>query len=308
MLNKGISIIICCYNSATRLPKTIQHLAELQLNSSLSVEVIIVDNASTDDTSIKATIELVKYNLEYKIIKEPKPGLNNARKKGAIIAKNKWLLFCDDDNWLDKNYILNFIQNLHAYPNLKVIGCGISEAVYEQQPAKWFYNYKHLCAIFDLNNENKQVNISKSEKDTCWVCGAGIFIDKSALMAYFEEENLILFGRTGNDLMSGEDVDILKFMIKKKHEVGQFTNLQLKHYIPKHRISRNYILRLSRAMTFSSEILVFKSKNLIIKPNILTLFKISIRRIWELNWFETIKAYYDFRGRIDAFKYLKNIK
>jgi len=47
----GISVVICCYNSASRLPATLQHIAEQSLDSEILWEIIIVDNASTDNTA-----------------------------------------------------------------------------------------------------------------------------------------------------------------------------------------------------------------------------------------------------------------
>ena len=64
----GISIIICCYNSASRLEKTIQHIA-LQKQVSFSFEVVLVDNKSTDKTSSVAQELFSKYNIvNYQIV------------------------------------------------------------------------------------------------------------------------------------------------------------------------------------------------------------------------------------------------
>ena len=48
MLEKGISIIVYCYNSVLRLPKTLQHIGLQQ--TSISWEVIVVNNNSSDNT------------------------------------------------------------------------------------------------------------------------------------------------------------------------------------------------------------------------------------------------------------------
>lgn len=49
-IRAGVSIVICCYNSASRLPETLQHIAEQEVAANISWEVIVVDNASTDNT------------------------------------------------------------------------------------------------------------------------------------------------------------------------------------------------------------------------------------------------------------------
>ena len=48
---KGISVIVCCYNSAERLTETIKHLAGQNVPHYIPWELIVVDNASTDNTA-----------------------------------------------------------------------------------------------------------------------------------------------------------------------------------------------------------------------------------------------------------------
>ena len=48
---KGISVIICCYNSAERLPKTLEHIFAQKLSNDTIMEVIVIDNASKDTTT-----------------------------------------------------------------------------------------------------------------------------------------------------------------------------------------------------------------------------------------------------------------
>src|SRR5436190_1893505 len=99
----GISIIVCCYNSSLRLPKTIEHLAAQKTSSFLNWEVIFVNNSSTDNTTDVVAKEWSKYNLQnvgFKIIDEPKAGQSFARIKGVETALYDLIVFCDDDNWL----------------------------------------------------------------------------------------------------------------------------------------------------------------------------------------------------------------
>lgn len=49
----GISIMICCYNSEKRIVPTLQHLSKLKTDG-IAVEIILVNNASTDDTEMVA--------------------------------------------------------------------------------------------------------------------------------------------------------------------------------------------------------------------------------------------------------------
>ena len=76
----GISIIICCYNSEARLPETIRHLGQLQIPYNINWEVIVVDNASTDNTATVAKTEWAKTkcSASCRIISQPISGKTNA--------------------------------------------------------------------------------------------------------------------------------------------------------------------------------------------------------------------------------------
>jgi glycosyltransferase involved in cell wall biosynthesis len=95
----GVSIIIFCHNSANRLPQTIEHLASQKVSRNVQWEVIVVDNASTDNTSKLAKNCWPKdTSVPLKVVYEPQLGLNNARHRGFIEAKYEIVSFVDDDN------------------------------------------------------------------------------------------------------------------------------------------------------------------------------------------------------------------
>ncbi|MGF2076073.1 glycosyltransferase, partial [Enterococcus casseliflavus] len=47
----GVSVVVCSHNGADRLPGTLAHLASQRVTRDLLWEVIVIDNASTDDTA-----------------------------------------------------------------------------------------------------------------------------------------------------------------------------------------------------------------------------------------------------------------
>src|SRR6185437_8424396 len=102
----GISVIICCYNSATRLPETLKHLAA-QHCPELNWELLIIDNASSDATSAEAPALWMQFGstVPMRVIPEPTAGLSHARNKGVAEARHELILFCDDDNHFAPDYL-----------------------------------------------------------------------------------------------------------------------------------------------------------------------------------------------------------
>src|SRR5689334_12658871 len=103
----GVSVILCCYNSATRLPQTFAHLAAQSIRREFPWEIVLVDNASTDNTKDAASDLWRKFNhpAPLKIVDQPIPGLSYARAKGVEVSQYDVIIFCDDDNWLHPDYM-----------------------------------------------------------------------------------------------------------------------------------------------------------------------------------------------------------
>src|SRR6187402_3359199 len=98
MVTEGISVIICCYNSALRIEKTLDHLAAQAVND-ISWEIILVDNASVDNTAEIARAFWNKNHADkviLNIVTEYKPGLSSARLTGVSASAYEYLILCDD--------------------------------------------------------------------------------------------------------------------------------------------------------------------------------------------------------------------
>src|SRR5690349_3890945 len=117
---KGVSVIICTYNGAERLPQTLKHLAAQQVDKEIRWEIILVDNASTDNTA-----EVARHcwngssrNVPIQIFSHPIPGKTGAMQLGFTKANYDYLLICDDDNWLAANYVQLVYEIMSTMPEI----------------------------------------------------------------------------------------------------------------------------------------------------------------------------------------------
>lgn len=91
-----VSIIICTRNRADDLRQTLTSLAEVCVPDGIAAELLIVDNASTDNTA-QVVRECVLPNMPVRSVFEPRSGLCRARNIGMAAAAGRVLLFTDDD-------------------------------------------------------------------------------------------------------------------------------------------------------------------------------------------------------------------
>ena len=135
----NISVVLCCYNSSIRLPKTLEHLALQNLSPNISCEIIVIDNNSSDNTFELAASEWAKLGAPFPLqtIRESKPGLSHARNTGVLSAKYQYICFCDDDNWLFPDYIQTAVEIMDADSSIGILaGQGI--AVSDVEIPNWF--------------------------------------------------------------------------------------------------------------------------------------------------------------------------
>lgn len=100
------SVVIPAYNEAAWLPKTLAALKKAMAHTTLSGEIIVTDNNSTDDTAALAR------DAGAKVVFEPHNQISRARNTGARQAKGRYLLFVDADTLITPQLLCAALENL----------------------------------------------------------------------------------------------------------------------------------------------------------------------------------------------------
>lgn len=134
-----ISIIVPTFNRAASLVRTLQSVAEV-VPPNAPVEIIVVDNRSTDQTREAFNTISAKFpDRDLRYIYEPMPGLLSGRHRGAAEAKGGILSFLDDDVLLAESWV-DALQDAFADPTVALVG-GPSRPGYEVEPPKWLKDF-----------------------------------------------------------------------------------------------------------------------------------------------------------------------
>ena len=99
----GVSVLICTYNRRPFLEKLVDSI-KVQLPVDFPIEILIVDNNSSDGTAAYAQAVAAE-EPAFNYLFEGQQGLSHARNAGAKAAAHDFLLYLDDDALLPPHYL-----------------------------------------------------------------------------------------------------------------------------------------------------------------------------------------------------------
>ena len=160
-----ISVIVPVYNVADYLEYS---LNSIQQQSYQELEIILVDDGSTDDSS-SICKKYLDQDLRFKYIYQENAGLSAARNTGITAASGEYITFVDSDDWLDTSAIEILYRNLKKYD------ADIAAGNYNMyNDSKQEFSFK----VFD-SDYREQVYVDKEimyqfaeqeMKDMAWAC------------------------------------------------------------------------------------------------------------------------------------------
>lgn len=241
----SVSVVLCCHNAAPRLDATLAHLAAVKVPAGQVWEVVLVDNASTDDTAGIAAQLWQRHAAPapLRVVAEPRLGLNHARWTGIRAACGTLVSFVDDDNHVDPGWldVLTAVFETHAH--VGAVGAW-AQAVADVPLPSWFERVQHLYACGPQADGPGPVAARRG-----YLYGAGLTIRRRALLDLdaggFAPR---LVGRTGRSLAGGEDSELCHALAAAGWTLWFEPALCLAHYMPPARLTLAYARRLSFEM------------------------------------------------------------
>ncbi|UCC95673.1 MAG: glycosyltransferase [Candidatus Omnitrophota bacterium] len=240
-----VSVAMCCYNSASRLPRVLQHLAEQQIPGELEWEIVVVDNLSTDSTKeVAQTLWRKMSSVPMRIVEENKQGAGFARYRGLCEAQYEVICFVDDDVWLSPDYLRLASEIMSQHPQVGVLG-SLNEGVCEIAPPHWYERFHWSYALGPQGEQASDVTDSRG-----FVFGAGLVVRKSAWQEIINKtqmKSLLCSGRQGSHVAgAGEDSEICLILTFAGWRLWYDPRLRLCHFLPASRLRWGYLCQLHK--------------------------------------------------------------
>ncbi len=208
MKNPKVSVVVCTYNGAGRIKSL---LDSLKKQTYKNLEIIIVDDGSTDGTSDIVNKKYPQFKLE---INEENKGLGYSRKIGVDKSKGKIIVFTDDDCVADKNWIDEIVkcyQNPKTKPN--AVGGRIEPYSLETYFEKYDYYARHPIFFHPTYEYNRKGRIKSylgkmfsMEKEIPEDCQKLIAV--MGLNSSYEKDIILKVGGIDPNLRRGVDFDL----------------------------------------------------------------------------------------------------
>lgn len=147
-MNEKISIIIPIYNAEKNLRICLDSLLE---QTYTNFEVIMINDGSTDNSS-KIMEEYSKKDNRFKCFNQKNSGVAITRNNGLKHAKSKFIMFMDNDDKIDSNYLKLMLSNMDS--NTDIVIDGYKRETYDGK------------ILFERKMQNSP--ICKYIQNACW--------------------------------------------------------------------------------------------------------------------------------------------
>ena len=127
------SLIIAVHNGAATLPRMLNALSRTH-HPSCGLEIIAVDNASTDQT--REILESHLPDLPMTILEEPRQGKSFALNTGIAHARGDFIVFTDDDVVPDPNWLIAYQDAAERHGDIGLFA-GQVRHLWEKPPPPW---------------------------------------------------------------------------------------------------------------------------------------------------------------------------
>ncbi len=212
-----VSVVVCTRDRGPVLGQCLDQLAAL---SYPALEMVIVDNASSDETTARVFDEKVGTDPRFRYVREPVPGLSRARNRGLAQVSSDIIAYTDDDVRVDARWVDGLVRGFARRPDVACVTGLVSTAALDT-PAELYFDNK---VSWSESCEPRVFDLSTPTDDPLYPYAPGVF-GTGAAMA-FRTETLRAMGGfdealgAGTRTAGGEDLDIFVRVLLAGHALA----------------------------------------------------------------------------------------
>jgi|ERR1700722_497017 len=230
-----LSVVICTWNRAENLQKTLESIENCRVPHGTEWEVLIVDNNSTDTTSSVCRSFLQRNPQRYRYLLEKRQGKSFALNTAVENIKGDIIAFTDDDVLMDAEWLLDVLAAFDANDCAGVAGKIVP--VWNSPKPAWFTvdgPYRLMLAIveYDLGDQTQACRIENPP------FGANLALRKDVFHKYglFRTD----LGPVAGTTLRGEDSEYCRRLMTRGEKLIYVPGAVVYHPVPEERTKKPY--------------------------------------------------------------------
>jgi len=228
-----LDIILPTYNRDSLLGQALESLLVANVPEGMRVEIVVVDNNSTDNTPALVEKWKEKFNGRLRYMFEAKQGRSYALNAGIQATSGDLIGFIDDDEEIASDWY-EVVQKAFLTMGVDFIG-GPYIPKWDQSPPPWLpEKYRGVIGWIDAGNKP----IIFDEDFSGILMGGNAVISRAVLEKVGNYRTYL--SRSGTRLLSGEDEEMYCRLLAAKARGFYLPELRIFHYIPASRLTKRY--------------------------------------------------------------------
>ena len=233
------TVALCTHNHADRLARTLSDLALLKAPQA-PWEFLLIDNGCRDATPGLLAHHAWPAGWQVRVVREEKLGLSNARNRAIAEARGEYVIFMDDDETADPDWLCAF-ERLIVARQPDAFG-GRIRVLFEDERPKWLRD-DLLGFLGELNRAEHIAPLSDPHES---FYGGNFGFRKTVCdrVGGFDAT----LGRKGADNTGGEEVDFYRRLLDAGFKVWWTPEAVIHHRIQAAKLNRGYFIDLHYCM------------------------------------------------------------
>lgn len=239
----SVTVLICTYNRAPLLRETLRALQAMEPPVDLPVEIIVVDNNSSDQTAEVVAASALHGPFAIRYLTETRQGKSFALNTGLAHASGDVVALTDDDVIPARDWLNRIVADFREHDVTFVFGKVLPRWGRVPPPELLTAKAQDIwgpLAIVDYGDE--PVRYRAEDTGQRLPIGANLAFSTAALRAAGAWRTDL--GKVNNSLISGEDHEIFMRLLRLGLYAGYYDpQVTVRHYVPADRLTRRYFRR-----------------------------------------------------------------
>jgi glycosyltransferase involved in cell wall biosynthesis len=240
----SLSVLICTYNRARLLEQTLEALALAAAPDGCAVEIVVVDNNSSDDTIDVVRRAAATGPLPVRYVLERQQGKSFGLNRGLSVTQGDVIALTDDDVLPAADWLVRIVANFRAEEVVFVFGKVLPRWETPPPPEMLTRRARDIwgpLALIDYGDDPVRYDAGSFGRQRLPI-GANLAIRRDAVERVGGWRTDL--GKVDNTLIAGEDHELCVRMYRAGLYSGIYDpSVEVRHLVPASRMRRDYFRR-----------------------------------------------------------------